>query len=119
MEKLGKIITTATVLILSIHNSNAQSKATASLENPIAIIFDNNSITDSTQITSSSETYRHPSIGMYLVPSTVGAVTPASFHAKETKAYAETILQADDCNRKITSKQGSLYNLIASNTAKP
>jgi hypothetical protein len=117
MEKLGKIITTTIVLILSIHSLNAQSKTTASLENPIAIIFDNNSITDSTQITSSSETYRHPSIGMYLVPSTVGAVTPAIFHAKETKAYA--MLQADDRNRKITSKQGSLSNLIASNTAKP
>ena len=112
MEKLDKIVTTAIVLVLSISVSNAQSKMTATLENPILIIHENSLVKDTTIKASSS-------VGMYLVPSTVGAVTPATFHMKGTAGYAEVLLPPNSANLTAALKQSSTANLIASNTAKP
>jgi hypothetical protein len=112
MKKRDKIITTAIVLILSTHLSNAQSKTTASLENPISIMVDGNVAADTAIGTSYS-------FGVYMVPSTVGAVTPATFHSKETRAYANGTLQVDDPKRNMMFKQATITGLIASNTAKP
>jgi hypothetical protein len=112
MEKLDKIITTVIVLILSTHLATAQFKTTASLENPISILMEETSVADSTIRT----TY---SVGVYLIPSTVGAVTPATFHAKETKAYANATSDIDAPKRTMMFKQTALTSLIASNAPKP
>jgi hypothetical protein len=114
MNKPDNIITTVIVLILSTSVSNAQSKAVASLESPITILRE-------TALTTDSTTQTFQAIGVYLVPSTVAAVTPATFHMKEAAGYlSKTVLfgKVDD-QKTASNKQALSTNLLVANTAKP